>query len=561
MSFPALANGPQYFSSGTTTTALACAPTNNPTSGNRLFIGLTVGVAATGIGITDNGSTPSGWAMVGSIVLSTTQLYVWGKISSGDETSITVSWSGATYSSVEYQEWSGAGATETPVTGSVASVASPVAFGPVPAPSNPNAVPIVFLGFRKGSTANIWSTSGAWALGSALSANDACLVAYQTTPPNTAVSGTISYTGSGPTGAAVAWLGFFLDPPGSASNSATIGGTLGALACAATMSAALAASVTAGIGANATAATTSATDAAGVTGALGSLATTAHGNGMQTAAVAGLFGGMDSSLTSAQLQALAASADFGPLSSSLTVSAITGTDTVAIDSALGALSSSLTVTAQAGVNTAAIGATLPPLGASGTVSTLASAATASAIGPLASRLVTTAVGVAQIHVSLGPLVSDLTTGTAAATLPVDENYIVTLPARAFYAALPARNFYVLDTLSMTGSFETKDPRETVVLTFDASDGLASGETLTDIASTDVTMASGTDPNAANIIANPQINTSPITVNGKMLPTGTAVQAEAVGGVNPARYLIAITCNTSNPDKVLTIKGILPVSSS
>ena len=114
---------------------------------------------------------------------------------------------------------------------------------------------------------------------------------------------------------------------------------------------------------------------------------------------------------------------------------------------------------------------------------------------------------------------------------------------------------------MTDSFDAKDPRETVVLTFDASLGLASGETLTTITKTDVTMASGTDADAATVVANPLTNGAPITVKGKTLAVGTAVQAEAIGGVSPAHYLIAITCSTSNPDKVLTLKGILPVSAN
>jgi hypothetical protein len=114
---------------------------------------------------------------------------------------------------------------------------------------------------------------------------------------------------------------------------------------------------------------------------------------------------------------------------------------------------------------------------------------------------------------------------------------------------------------VTDYFDAKDPRETVVLTFDASLGLADGETLTGITKTDVTMASGTDPNAASVVSGPLVNGTPITVKGKTLAPGTAVQAEAVGGVSPAHYLIAITCTTSNPDKVLTLKGILPVSAN
>jgi hypothetical protein len=114
---------------------------------------------------------------------------------------------------------------------------------------------------------------------------------------------------------------------------------------------------------------------------------------------------------------------------------------------------------------------------------------------------------------------------------------------------------------VTDYFDAKDPRETVVLTFDASLGLTSGETLTGITKVDVTMASGTDPNATSVVSNPIINGAPITAKGKTLAPGTAVQAEAVGGVSPAHYLIAITCTTSNPDKVLTLKGILPVSAN
>lgn len=48
--------------------------------------------------------------------------------------------------------------------------------------------------------------------------------------------------------------------------------------------------------------------------------------------------------------------------------------------------------------------------------------------------------------------------------------------------------------------------------------------------------------------------------------GTLIQEASRILVQPAReagdrcgYHIAITCNTSNPDKVLTLKGILPVN--
>jgi hypothetical protein len=47
----------------------------------------------------------------------------------------------------------------------------------------------------------------------------------------------------------------------------------------------------------------------------------------------------------------------------------------------------------------------------------------------------------------------------------------------FYGALRARTFYILSNPVMTPIFDTQDPRETVVLTFDVSNDLAHGETL------------------------------------------------------------------------------------
>lgn len=119
---------------------------------------------------------------------------------------------------------------------------------------------------------------------------------------------------------------------------------------------------------------------------------------------------------------------------------------------------------------------------------------------------------------------------------------------------------------MAQSFGTKDPGETVVLTFDATLALVNGETLTTIVSTTVRMIYGMDPDPSAVVNSPQINAAPVTItqpNAKTITIATAkgVQAIATGGLTNCGYLIAIECETSNPDKVLVLKGVLPVSSN
>lgn len=565
MAIPALAHGPQYWGSGSTSSSLAGSPASTPAAGNKLFLGFSAGSPPTGVTITDSGTTPGAWTLVGNLVLATTQLWVWSKVSSGDETTITVSWGGGTtYSSANFMEWSSAGATETAVTGSTASASTPVAFGPISAPSNANAVPIVFMGFRKGGTLGSWTVSSGWTAGLGAQTNDSCLSAYQTTPPNAAVSGSMAYTGSGPTGAAVAWLGFFLDPPGSSSNPAAVSSGFGAFACGAAVSATLATAIAAGIGPNATAATASAANATATASALGAASTAAQVSSLQAINAGTSFGALAASLTAAQHQALAAAADFGPLSSSLTVSAISGIDTAAIDSSLGALSSSLTVTAHAGINSASVVATLPGFGT--VIQTGATQAMqASALLALETSVSLSAQTTGQIHSTLGPLATSITAKPPPAGYVADGNYYVALAARPFYASLAARPFYILSNPNMTPIFNTLDPRETLVLTFDGTADLASGETLTAIDNVAITVQSGAPTSTLPTLTGQVVNGSPVTltVNGKTITiaTGCCVQAVGSGGVTGTQYLIAITCATSNPDKVLTLKGILPVSAN
>lgn len=75
---------------------------------------------------------------------------------------------------------------------------------------------------------------------------------------------------------------------------------------------------------------------------------------------------------------------------------------------------------------------------------------------------------------------------------------------------------------MTPTFDTKDPRETVVLTFDASADLDSGETLTSVTDTEVTVNRGTDKNASSVVSDPQINVSTLSVGGATIQTAHGI---------------------------------------
>ncbi|MGF6837087.1 hypothetical protein QF001_000954 [Paraburkholderia youngii] len=108
-------------------------------------------------------------------------------------------------------------------------------------------------------------------------------------------------------------------------------------------------------------------------------------------------------------------------------------------------------------------------------------------------------------------------------------------------------------------FDWKDPRETVVLTFDATLMLASGETLTGTPTVQITTVSGSDATPSLVVANMTINAAALSFVGKTIAVGAAVQAVASAGNFASQYLIAITCQTSNPNKVLVLKATLPMS--
>jgi hypothetical protein len=108
--------------------------------------------------------------------------------------------------------------------------------------------------------------------------------------------------------------------------------------------------------------------------------------------------------------------------------------------------------------------------------------------------------------------------------------------------------------------EPKDPRETVVITLDATAMLAPGETLTSITTISILTTVGTDATPLLVLSGQIINSAPLTLlNGKTIATGCAVQAAASAGQFASQYWICATCPTSNPNKVLTLKAMLPMA--
>lgn len=97
-------------------------------------------------------------------------------------------------------------------------------------------------------------------------------------------------------------------------------------------------------------------------------------------------------------------------------------------------------------------------------------------------------------------------------------------------------------------FDTKDPAESVPLTFDFSPGLPSGVTLNGSPQVGVTTLAGTDGNPAALLNGPVGFDSTLT---KVVQPSTA-------GLTDCDYQWVVTCPTTNPYLTLTIVAILPV---
>ena len=127
---------------------------------------------------------------------------------------------------------------------------------------------------------------------------------------------------------------------------------------------------------------------------------------------------------------------------------------------------------------------------------------------------------------------------------------------------------------MTAIASTLDPRAKDVFTLDFTAQLNPGETLASIVGIAVAAVRGTDPNAGAFVATtpaPAINTAPVTVNsstvsGVLQPsvtvaTGCCIQGAMGGGLDGTWYEIVGIAQSTNAQRVLTCKLIVPVSAS
>lgn len=121
--------------------------------------------------------------------------------------------------------------------------------------------------------------------------------------------------------------------------------------------------------------------------------------------------------------------------------------------------------------------------------------------------------------------------------------------RAWFATRAARVRTIKKGTDMKPSFfDWKDPTEAVVLTFDFTNDLAAGETLTGAITTQVTVYFGTDASPSALL------------NGAASYAGgnTKVQVPVHAGLEGVHYQVKVICATTNPLKTLAMVGVLPV---
>lgn len=378
------------------------------------------------------------------------------------------------------------------------------------------------------------------------------------------VTYTVADTETGITWASVGQTQTF-DISSGSGNTAAIASSLGALATVAAATATLAAVASCSLGALSCSGTATQANTAAGGSSIGALATSAQAHGSQSAQSVSAIGPLSTAITATQVNVntAAITATLGALGTSASASQANAAQGV---TSLPALTTSAQAQAS---NTAQASMAMPPLASSlhATGAQFAQATTVLAMFEVDASA--SATNQADVQATLGPLFTGINVAQQVVYVP-DGRYYVQIAARPFYAdleprsflaQLPARTFYILSDPNMTPTFDTKDPRETVVLTFDATADLATGETLTAVREVDVTMMRGSDPDASAIVSEEVINPSQITIGSATIAAGHGVQAIASAGLTGCWYLIAITCATSNPDKILTLKGILQVSSS
>lgn len=132
------------------------------------------------------------------------------------------------------------------------------------------------------------------------------------------------------------------------------------------------------------------------------------------------------------------------------------------------------------------------------------------------------------------------------------------PLRPFTAGRGVRNLTVLRfssrnftrTTVSNRRFDTKDPTEKVTLTFDFTNDLPSGVTLSGSPTVAVTLTRGVDPSPTNIL------------NGAASLDGTSkmVIVPVQGGVDGCEYDVSVQCNTTNALLKFELDAVLPVRS-
>lgn len=205
MTTPSLVQQAGGNANSTTATATLSAA---PTAGNQLR-------AITTAQITRTVTMPSGWTQIATQTGGQVQLAVWQKTSDGSETSTTATSTVSGFMSIAVSEWANSAPNvDTPVTGNTASASSPLSYGASGSPSDPNSLPFMAMSWRGHGSG--YTPSSGWTWGGITSGSLAnSSFVYQTTAPNTAVSGTLTYTNTNEDGFDFLWAAVWIPSPTS----------------------------------------------------------------------------------------------------------------------------------------------------------------------------------------------------------------------------------------------------------------------------------------------------------------------------------------------------------
>ena len=217
---------------------------------------------------------------------------------------------------------------------------------------------------------------------------------------------------------------------------------------------------------------------------------------------------------------------------------------VDLTAATGALTAQIQLAAYATSNSNASAALTVPTGQS-----FAGAATSvsSAAGQLTTLI--KAMGVAFVQTTVtGSLSTGITLQAAA--------YDASLATGALNAPGSPVGIYTIDLLydisyesaRWTQSFPQVMATDSVVLTWNFANRLAAGEYLNGRIGVTVTCSAGTDPNPSDLLVGPAAYDT----------TQINVSQPVANGIAGNEYLFAVTAATSNPNKSLTMYGLLPV---